>query len=132
MEFLFTQKQYQEIKKSSESFLNVYNMGLYERLSFKLQNYIFLNDLEKEAMELVNPNTRESAKLKYVEPETTKYRWYYEDTNRFINKVEGIEQWYLDDDLGDGDLITQFTEEEIDASPFKKEFLQRENKIRIL
>jgi len=123
MEFLFTQKQYQEIKKASESFLNVYNTGLYEGLSDKLQNHIFWKDLEKEAMELANPNTRESAKLKYVEPEPPKYTWWYGGI-RFINKKGEV--WYLDNNDGRyDDVQITFTEEEIDDSPFKKEFFMK-------
>ena len=124
MEFLFTQEQYQDII-NFEDFSSIFVVGLNDSISIALGAYIFSNDLEAEAMELANPNTSESAKLKYVEPELPKYHWYYEDTNRFINKVEGSEQWYLDDDLGDGDLTTRFTEEEIDASPFKKEFFTK-------
>jgi len=131
MEFLFTQKQYQEIKKASESFLNVYNTGLYEGLSDKLQNHIFWKDLEKEAMELANPNTRESAKLKYVEPEPPEYIWWYYGGIRFINKKGEV--WYLDNNDGRyDDVQTAFTEKEIDESPFKKEFFIKKNKIRIL
>jgi hypothetical protein len=123
MEFLFTQEQYKDIV-NFEDFSQVYKLGLHDSLSSKLAEYIFSNDLEKEAMELANPNTRESAKLKYVEPEPPKYTWYYKDTNRFINKVVGDWQWYLDDD---NELTeTKFTEEEIDASPFKKEFFTKE------
>lgn len=127
MEFLFTQEQYKEIQKSSESFLTVYETGLYEGLSDELRNHIFWKDLEAEAMELANPNTRESAKLKYVEPEPPKYIWYYKDTSRFINKVAGERQWYLDEGIGDllDKLVSEFTEEEIDASPFKKEFFTK-------
>ena len=123
MEFLFTQEEYQEII-NFEHFADIFEVGLGE-ITNELYDYILSNDLEKEAMELANPNTRESAKLKYVAPELPKYTWYYENSNRFINKVEGRQEWYLDDDLGDGDLITQFTEEEIDASPFKKEFFTK-------
>lgn len=124
MEFLFTQEQYQDII-NFEDFTTVFALGLRYIITDELKVYILSNDLEAEAIELANPNTRESAKLKYVEPEPPKYTWYYEDTNRFINQVEGERQWYLDDDLGDGDMITQFTEEEIDASPFKKEFFTK-------
>ena len=131
MEFLFTQKQYQEIKKASESFLNVYNTGLYEGLSYKLQNHIFSNDLEAEAMELANPNTRESAKLKYVEPEPPEYIWWYYGGIRFINKKGEV--WYLDNNDGRyDDVQTAFTEKEIDESPFKKEFFIKKNKFCIL
>lgn len=124
MEFLFTQEQYQEII-NFEDFSSIFVVGLNDSISTALGAYIFSNDLEAEAMELANPNTRESAKLKYVKPEPPKYTWYYEDTNRFINQVEGERQWYLDDDLGDRAMITQFTEEEIDVSPFKKEFFTK-------
>lgn len=123
MEFLFTQEQYQDII-NFEDFITVFALGLQDSVTSELSDYILSNDLEAEAMELANPNTRESAKLKYVEPEPPKYTWYYKDTNRFINKVEGDWQWYLDDDH----VLTmdKFTEEEIDASPFKKEFFKKE------
>lgn len=124
MEFLFTREQYQDII-NFEDFTTVFALGLQDSVTSELNDYILSNDLEAEAMELANPNTRESAKLKYVEQEPPKYTWYYENTGRYVNKVEGINQWYLDDDLSDGDLITQFTEEEIDASPFKKEFFTK-------
>ena len=118
MEFLFTREQYDDII-NFEDFLQVYELGLHDSLSSKMAEYIFSNDLEKEAMELANPNTRELAKLKYVEPEQ-KYTWYYKNSNRFINKVK---EWYLDDD--NEFTETKFTEEEIDASPFKKEFFTK-------
>jgi len=122
MEFLFTQKQYQEII-NFEDFAQVYELGLNDSLSSKLAEYIFNNDLEAEAVELANPNTRESAKLKYVEPESPKYTWYYKDTERLINKTSKDDtEWYLDDD---DYLVTKFTEEEIDSSPFKKEFFTK-------
>jgi len=122
MEFLFTQEQYQDII-NFEDFTTVFALGLQDSITSELSDYILSNDLEAEAMELANPNTRESAKLKYVEPEPPKYTWYYKDTNRFINKVVGDWQWYLDDDH----VVTvdKFTEEEIDASPFKKEFFTK-------
>ena len=124
MEFLFTQEQYQDII-NFEDFTTVFVLGLQDSVTPELSDYILSNDLEAEAMELANQNTRELAKSKYVEPEQPKYTWYYENSNRFINKVEGRREWYLDDDLGDGDLTTRFTEEEIDASPFKKEFFTK-------
>lgn len=122
MEFLFTQEQYQDII-NFEDFTTVFALGLRYSITDELNSYILSNHLEAEAMELANPNTRESAKSKYVEPEPPKYTWYYENSNRFINKVEGRREWYLDDDLED--TINQFTEEEIDASPFKKEFFTK-------
>jgi len=122
MEFLFTQEQYQDII-NFEDFITVFALGLQDSVTSELSDYNLSNDLEAEAMELANPNTRESAKLKYVEPEPPKYTWYYKDTNRFINKVEGDWQWYLDDDH---ELtMDKFTEKEIDASPFKKEFFTK-------
>jgi len=122
MEFLFTQEEYKDIINFND-FMEVYALGLDDNLPLKLAEYIFSNNLEKEVMELANPNTRESAKLKYVEPEPPKYTWYYKDTDRFINKVVGDWQWYLDNDH----VVTvdKFTEEEIDASPFKKEFFTK-------
>lgn len=126
MEFLFTQEQYEEIKKVADaSFIYVYETGLQDSLSSNLRDYIFLQDLEAEAMELANPNTRASAKLKYVEPEPLKYSWWY-SAARFINKKGEV--WYLDNNEGRyDDVQTTFTEEEIDASPFKKEsFIKKE------
>lgn len=119
MEFLFTQEQYRDII-NFENFLDIYVMGLCDSLSNDLHDYIFDNSLEKEAMELANPNTRELAKSKYVEPEL-KYTWWYNGGIRFINKKGKV--WHLDSD-GD-DVQTRFTEEEIDASPFKKEFFTK-------
>lgn len=121
MEFLFTQEQYQDII-NFEDFTTVFALGLQDSVTSELSDYILSNDLEAEAMELANPNTRESAKLKYVEPEPPKYTWYYKDTDRLINRVEGDDEWYLDDDFF---AEHQFTEEEIDASPFKKEFFTK-------
>lgn len=130
MEFLFTQEQYQDII-NFEDFTTVFVLGLNDSLTIALSAYIFSNDLEVEAMELANPNTRESAKLKYVEPEPPKYIWWYYSGIRFINK-EG-EVWYLDNNDGRyDDVQTAFTEKEIDESPFKKEFFIKKNKIRIL
>lgn len=122
MEFLFTQEQYKEIeeKVTVTGFLNIYNTGLYDSLSGDLRDYIFWKDLEKEAMELANPNTRESAKLKYVEP-VSEYTWHEKDGDRFINFFNG--KWYLDSINGQKD---KFTEEEIDTSPFNKEFFTKE------
>jgi|GEM_PF-3864283 len=125
MEFLFTQEQYQDII-NFEDFTTVFAIGLQDSVTSELSDYILSNDLEAEAMELANPNTRESAKLKYVEPEP-KYTWWYNDM-RFINKKGKI--WHLDSDPDD--TQTSFTEAEIDASPFKKEFFTKKNKIRIL
>lgn len=124
MEFLFTYEEFKEIQKSSESFLSIYKNGLYDGLSEKLRDRIFWGDLEAEAMELANPNTRESAKLKYVEPEPLKYVWWYSEI-RFINKKGNA--WYLDNNGHeyDSDIQSTFTEEEIDASPFKKEFFTK-------
>ena len=121
MEFLFTREQYKDIVNNN--FLDVFQYGLAIYLKTETRQYIEDNKLTGQAMELVNPYTRVSAASKYVEPET-KYTWYYEDTDRFINKVEGDPQWFLDDDLFD--TLTKFTEEEIDASPFKKEFFRKE------
>lgn len=121
MEFLFTREQYDDII-NFEDFLQVYELGLHDSLSSKMAEYIFSNDLEKEAMELANPNTRESAKLKYVEPEP-EYTWYYVGSDRFINLY--AENWYLDNDNSDSGNKSMFTEEEIDASPFKKEFFTK-------
>lgn len=57
MEFLFTQQQYQEIV-NFEDFTSVFVIGLNDSISTALGAYIFSNDLEAEAMELANPNTR--------------------------------------------------------------------------
>jgi len=123
MEFLFTQEQYRDII-NFEDFTIIFALGLQDSVTSELSDYILSNNLEAEAMGLANPNTRESAKSKYVEPEPPKYTWYYKNSNRFINKVEGDWQWYLDDDH---ELtMDKFTEEEIDASPFKKEFFKKE------
>jgi len=130
MEFLFTQEQYQDII-NFEDFTSVFVLGLNDSLTIALGAYIFSNHLEAEAMELANPNTRESAKLKYVEPEPPKYIWWYYSGIRFINKKGEV--WYLDNNDGRYDNVqTAFTEKEIDESPFKKEFFIKKNKIRIL
>lgn len=130
MEFLFTQEQYQDII-NFEDFTSVFVLGLNDSLTIALGAYIFSNHLEVEAMELANPNTRESAKLKYVEPEPPKYIWWYYSGIRFINKKGEV--WYLDNNDGRYDNVqTAFTEKEIDESPFKKEFFIKKNKIRIL
>ena len=130
MEFLFTEEQYKEII-NFEDFFTVFTLGLYKSIPDKLYLYILDNDLEAEAMELANPNTRESAKLKYVEPEPPKYIWWYYGGIRFINKKGEV--WYLDNNDGRyDDVQTAFTEKEIDESPFKKEFFIKKNKIRIL
>lgn len=86
MEFLFTREQYKDI--INNNFLDVFQYGLAIYLKTETRQYIEDNKLTGQAMELVNPYTRVSAVSKYVEPET-KYTWYYEDTDRFINKVEG-------------------------------------------
>ena len=122
MEFLFTQEQYQDII-NFEDFTTVFALGLRYSITDELKVYILSNDLEAEAMELANPNTRESAKSKYVEPEPPKYTWYYKDSGRCINLY--VENWYLDDDNFDSGNKSTFTEEEIDASPFKKEFFTK-------
>lgn len=123
MEFLFTQEQYEEII-NFEHFTTVFALGLQDSITSELDDYIISNDLEEEAMELANPNTRESAKLKYVEPELPKYTWWYGSSPRFINRIG--EKWYLDNNYGSyGSVQTVFTEEEIDKSPFKKEFFTK-------
>lgn len=130
MEFLFTQEQYQDII-NFEDFTTVFALGLRYSITDELNSYILSNYLEAEAMELANPNTRESAKLKYVEPEPPKYIWWYYGGIRFINKKGEV--WYLDNNDGRYDNVqTAFTEKEIDESPFKKEFFIKKNKIRIL
>lgn len=130
MEFLFTQEQYQDII-NFEDFTTVFVLGLRYSITDELNSYILSNYLEAEAMELANPNTRESAKLKYVEPEPPKYIWWYYSGIRFINKKGEV--WYLDNNDGRYDNVqTAFTEKEIDESPFKKEFFIKKNKIRIL
>lgn len=121
MEFLFTREQYNDII-NFEDFSTIFTLGLQGSIASKLYLYIVDNDLEKEAMELANPNTRELAELKYVEPEP-KYTWYYVGSDRFINLY--AENWYLDNDNSDSGNKSMFTEEEIDASPFKKEFFTK-------
>lgn len=121
MAFLFTQKQYKDII-NFENFVKVHINGLNDSLSDEVRDYIFWNNLEAEAMELANQNTREPAKLKYVEPEPEpdKYNWWY-NNDLFIHK-KGEASWYLDGNYGRFyNVEIAFTEKEIDESPFKKD-----------
>lgn len=91
------------------------------RIDIDLQFFIFKNNLGNEAIALMNPLTREWAHEQFVEEEK-KYVWRLKTDNNIVaSKVANY--WYLDQFPT---LNRKFTEAEIENSPFKPEWFDKE------
>lgn len=116
----FTEKQYKEIvdiqkDQTNTTFENVTN----DVIEYLAESGRYFSVTERwQALAIANPATRDAAHDWYVKKEV-KYLWKL--NGNAANKSG--EDWYLDDDYTIDHAL--FTEEEIDASPFKKEFLER-------
>lgn len=116
----FTEKQYKEIvdiqkDRTNTTFENVTN----DVIAYLAESDKYFSVIERwQALAIANPSTREYALENYVEKEK-KYLWKL--NGNAVNQSGG--DWYLDGDY----IIDQalFTEEEIEKSPFKKEFLEQ-------
>ena len=114
----FTEKQYKEIvdiqkDRTNTTFENVTN----DVIAYLAESDKYFSVIERwQALAIANPSTREYALENYVEKEK-KYLWKL--NGNAVNKSG--ETWFLDGNYTIDQAL--FTEEEIDASPFKKEFL---------
>jgi len=116
----FTEKQYKEIvdiqkDRTNTTFENVTN-DVIEYLA-ELDKYFSVIE-GWQTLAIANPSTREYALENYVEKEK-KYLWKL--NGNAVNQSGG--DWYLDGDYTIDHAL--FTEEEIEKSPFKKEFLEQ-------
>ena len=116
----FTEKQYKEIvdiqkDRTNTTFENVTN----DVIAYLAESDKYFSVIERwQALAIANPASRDASYELYVEKEK-KYLWKL--NNNTVNKSG--ETWYLDDIYTIDHAL--FTEEEIDASPFKKEFLEQ-------
>lgn len=86
-----------------------------------LQWFIYQNNLGNEAVAIMNPVTREWAHEQFVEKEK-KYVWRLKSDNYLvISNLNG--EWFLDKTPSD---IEYFSEKEIENSPFKPDWFNKE------
>lgn len=138
----FTEEQYQEIIKATESIVNSGDMRLMganagisvhgKLLNNKIARFLPFRSLENEIMAIVNPLTREWAHDKFVEKEK-KYCWTSKES------INGLKKWLykLDDGMIcdfrghylEGEAVSEcerLTESEIKAWGYNPEMFDRE------
>lgn len=116
----FTKKQYKEIVSIQEDPTNTtFEIVTDAVIKYAVEQTKYFTVMERwQALAIANPSTREYALENYVEKEK-KYLWKL--NGNAVNQSGG--DWYLDGDYTVDQAL--FTEEEIEKSPFKKEFLER-------
>lgn len=114
----FTEEQYREIIRTYENNYGYDNKATAViRVVDNFENYLSFN----EAFALANPVTREWAHERFVEKEK-KYVWCLKSNNDLvISNLNG--EWFLDKTPSG---IEYFSETEINNSPFKPEWFNKE------
>jgi len=126
----FTEEQFKQLVKIQEKYFphNVLENGLgvgshrqaIHEYDIKMSDFIWLENLENEAVAIMNPRTREWAHEQFVEKEK-KYVWRDKYTGYVIYKM--LNDWSLSATaLGE----KHFTETELKDSPFKPEWFDKE------
>ena len=126
----FTEEQFKQLVKIQEKYFphNVLENGLgvgshrqaIHEYDIKMSDFIWVENLENEAVAIMNPRTREWAHEQFVEKEK-KYVWRDKYTGYVIYKM--LNDWSLSATaLGE----KHFTETELKDSPFKPEWFDKE------
>ena len=120
----FTEEQYHKV-------IEAWNLGdtytestklVIDYISSQGNKIMFMGN---EALALANPRTRELAHEQFVEEKEKRYQWMLKTDNGIvISQIKGYDgDFYLDDDPAEK---TVFTEKEIENSPFKPEWFDKE------
>lgn len=116
----FTEEQYQNIIECWE-FGESYTESTIAVIAYVISQNIEVTCMGDEALALANPVTRELAYEKYVEEEK-QYVWRLKNDNNMVISAL-IDGWFVD---GVPAGKQYFTEEEINNSPFKPEWFDKE------